>query len=80
MTDVGLEKEKRNKPFPLKSQIYQGEYQAQSLITLDSAKLWEICSPSFVLQVPEYIRLTVGTPKYHWKVSPVNQREAEFDG
>lgn len=45
--------------------------------TLDfsSTKLWEVRSPSIVLQVPEHIRLTGGNPERHWKVPPVNRRD-----
>ncbi|NDJ25675.1 HNH endonuclease [Nostoc sp. B(2019)] len=48
--------------------------QAESL-EFSSTKLWEVRSPSVVLQVPEHIRLTVGNPERHWKVPPVNRRE-----
>lgn len=48
--------------------------QAESL-NFGSTKLWEVHSPSVVLQVPEHIRLTVGNPERHWKVPPVNRRE-----
>ncbi len=48
--------------------------QAESL-DFSSTKLWQVRSPSIVLQVPEHIRLTVGNPERHWKVPPVNRRE-----
>jgi 5-methylcytosine-specific restriction endonuclease McrA len=48
--------------------------QAESL-NFGTTKLWEVRSPSVVLQVPEHIRLTVGNPERHWKVPPVNRRE-----
>ncbi|MBD2214310.1 HNH endonuclease [Calothrix sp. FACHB-156] len=48
--------------------------QAESL-EFGSTKLWEVRSASFVLQVPEHIRLTFGNPERHWKVPPVNRRE-----
>ncbi|MBW4617416.1 MAG: HNH endonuclease [Desmonostoc vinosum HA7617-LM4] len=48
--------------------------QAESL-DFSNTKLWEVRSPSIVLQVPEHIRLTVGNPERHWKVPPVNRRE-----
>jgi 5-methylcytosine-specific restriction endonuclease McrA len=48
--------------------------QAESL-EFSTIKLWEVRSPSVVLQVPEHIRLTVGNPERHWKVPPVNRRE-----
>lgn len=38
-------------------------------------KIWEVRSPSVVLQVPEHIRLTGGNPERHWKVPPVSRRE-----
>jgi 5-methylcytosine-specific restriction endonuclease McrA len=48
--------------------------QAES-VNFGTTKLWEVRSPSVVLQVPEHIRLTVGNPERHWKVPPVNRRE-----
>ncbi|MDX2243651.1 MAG: HNH endonuclease [Leptolyngbyaceae cyanobacterium bins.302] len=36
---------------------------------------WTVRSPSFVLHVPEHIRLTATNPERHWKVPPVNRRE-----
>jgi 5-methylcytosine-specific restriction endonuclease McrA len=48
--------------------------QAESL-DFNSTKLWQVRSPSVVLQVPEHIRLRVGNPERHWKVPPVNRRE-----
>jgi len=39
-----------------------------------SSQVWEIHSPSLVLQVPEHIRLTISNPERHWKVPPVNRR------
>jgi 5-methylcytosine-specific restriction endonuclease McrA len=48
--------------------------QAES-VSFGTTKLWEVRSPSVVLQVPEHIRLTVGNPERHWKVPPVNRRE-----
>ncbi|WP_414543667.1 HNH endonuclease [Nostoc sp. CCY0012] len=48
--------------------------QAESL-NFGTTKLWEVRSPSVVLQVSEHIRLTVGNPERHWKVPPVNRRE-----
>lgn len=48
--------------------------QAESL-NFGTTKLWEVRSPSVVLQVPSHIRLTVGNPERHWKVPPVNRRE-----
>jgi len=36
---------------------------------------WMVRSPSIVLQVPEHIRLTAGSPERHWRVPPVNRRE-----
>jgi 5-methylcytosine-specific restriction endonuclease McrA len=40
-----------------------------------TGQLWEVRSPSVVLQVPEHIRLTIGNPERLWKVPPVNRRE-----
>jgi 5-methylcytosine-specific restriction endonuclease McrA len=37
-------------------------------------QIWEIRSPSLVLQVPEHIRMTGGNPERHWKMPPVNRR------
>jgi 5-methylcytosine-specific restriction endonuclease McrA len=48
--------------------------QAESL-EFDSTRIWEVRSPSLVLQVPEHIRLRVGNPERHWKVPPVSRRE-----
>jgi 5-methylcytosine-specific restriction endonuclease McrA len=48
--------------------------QAES-VNFGTTKLWEVRSPSVVLQVSEHIRLTVGNPERHWKVPPVNRRE-----
>lgn len=39
-----------------------------------SEVVWEVRSPSIVLQVPEYIRLNYGTERV-WKVPPVSRRE-----
>jgi 5-methylcytosine-specific restriction endonuclease McrA len=39
-----------------------------------SGQVWEVRSPSLVLQVPEHIRMTSGNPERHWKVPPVNRR------
>ena len=36
---------------------------------------WQVRSPSLVLQVPEHIRLTIGSPERHWHIPPVNRRE-----
>jgi 5-methylcytosine-specific restriction endonuclease McrA len=47
---------------------------AESL-DLDNAKRWQVHSPSLVLTVSEYIRLTGSDPKRMWKVPPVNRRE-----
>lgn len=41
----------------------------------NSTQIWEVRSPSLVLQVPEHIRLTIGNPEHHWKVPPVTRRE-----
>jgi 5-methylcytosine-specific restriction endonuclease McrA len=38
-------------------------------------KVWQMRSPSVVVKVPEYLRLTVGTSERLWKVPPVNRRE-----
>lgn len=48
--------------------------QAESL-DFGNTQLWEVRSPSIVLQVSEHIRLTVSNPERHWKVPPVNRRE-----
>lgn len=48
--------------------------QAESL-EFGNTTLWEVRSPSLVLQVPEHIRLTAGNPERLWKVPPVNRRE-----
>lgn len=37
--------------------------------------IWQVRAPSFVLQVPEHIRLTSSNPERLWKVPPVNRRE-----
>lgn len=39
-----------------------------------TGQIWEIRSPSFVLQVPEHIRMTSGNTDRHWKVPVVNRR------
>lgn len=36
---------------------------------------WQINSPSFVLHVPEYIRLTIGRSERTWRVPPVTRQE-----
>ncbi len=38
------------------------------------SRVWEVRSPSTVLQVPEHIRLTIGKGDRHWKIPPVNRR------
>ncbi|OLP15769.1 HNH endonuclease [Leptolyngbya sp. 'hensonii'] len=48
--------------------------QAEPLGFIEGA-IWQVRSPSFVLQVPEHIRLTVSNPERLWKVPPVNRRE-----
>ncbi len=48
--------------------------QAEPLGFIEGA-VWQVRSPSFVLQVPEHIRLTVSNPERLWKVPPVNRRE-----
>ncbi|MBF2047322.1 MAG: HNH endonuclease [Leptolyngbya sp. IPPAS B-1204] len=48
--------------------------QAESL-EIGNTTMWEVRSPSVVLQVPEHIRLTVSNPERLWKVPPVNRRE-----
>ncbi|MEB3212837.1 MAG: HNH endonuclease [Leptolyngbyaceae bacterium] len=40
-----------------------------------NAQIWEVRSPSIVLQVSEHIRLKYGNPERHWKIPPVNRRE-----
>lgn len=40
-----------------------------------TGRLWEVRSPSVVLQVPEQIRLTFASGERTWKVPPVNRRE-----
>ena len=37
-------------------------------------RVWEVRSPSTVLQVPEHIRLNIGKGDRHWKVPSVNRR------
>ncbi|QIZ73704.1 HNH endonuclease [Oxynema aestuarii AP17] len=39
------------------------------------SKIYEVRSPSTILQVPEHIRLTVSGTERMWKVPPVNRRE-----
>ncbi|WP_404786309.1 HNH endonuclease [Altericista sp. CCNU0014] len=48
--------------------------QAESL-EFSSPRLWEVRSPSIVLQVSEHIRLIGGNPERHWKIPPVSRRE-----
>ncbi|MBW4683217.1 MAG: HNH endonuclease [Microcoleus vaginatus WJT46-NPBG5] len=36
---------------------------------------WPVRSPNCILQVPEYIRLTIAGKERIWKVPPVNRRE-----
>ena len=48
--------------------------QAESL-EFGNPHVWEVRSPSVVLEVPEHIRLTVSNPERLWKVPPVNRRE-----
>jgi 5-methylcytosine-specific restriction endonuclease McrA len=43
-------------------------------VDMGDCQIWEVRSPSLVLQVPEHIRLTLGNPERHWKVPPVNRR------
>lgn len=44
-------------------------------LALGNTTVWQVRSPSLVLQVPEHIRLTIGNPERHWKVPPVSRRE-----
>jgi len=48
--------------------------QAESL-DLGNTQVWEVRSPSMVLQVSEHIRLLIGNPERMWKMPPVNRRE-----
>lgn len=48
--------------------------QAESL-EFGSTQLWEVRSPSLVLQVSEHIRLLDSNPERQWKVPPVSRRE-----
>lgn len=43
-------------------------------VDFTQGQIFEVRSPSIVLQVPEHIRLTFGNPERHWKVPPVNRR------
>lgn len=40
-----------------------------------AGKGFEVRSPNLILQVPEHIRLTIGSAERLWKVPPVNRRE-----
>jgi len=44
-------------------------------IDFGNGHYWQVHSPSLVLQVSEYIRLTGGDPKRMWRMPPVNRRE-----
>lgn len=44
-------------------------------LDLINGKLFEVRSPSLVLLVPEWIRLTITGSERVWKVPPVNRRE-----
>jgi 5-methylcytosine-specific restriction endonuclease McrA len=44
-------------------------------LDFNSTMIWEVRSPSVVLQVPDHIRLTISNPERLWKVPPVNRRE-----
>ncbi len=48
--------------------------QAESLDFGDT-QIWEVRSPSTILQVSEHIRLLMGNPERQWKIPPVNRRE-----
>ena len=42
---------------------------------ISGTQTWQMRSPSLVVTVPEYIRLTFGRSERIWKVPPVNRRE-----
>lgn len=44
-------------------------------LDLFGGTIWQVRSPSTVLQVPEHIRLTVASAERVWKVPPVNRRD-----
>jgi 5-methylcytosine-specific restriction endonuclease McrA len=54
--------------------LVTGQAEPIDLTQAGDCQIWEVHSPSLVLQVPEHIRLTIGNPERHWKVPPVNRR------
>jgi 5-methylcytosine-specific restriction endonuclease McrA len=44
-------------------------------LDLEAAILWEVRSPSIVLQVPNYLRLTVNSGERIWRIPAVSRKE-----
>jgi 5-methylcytosine-specific restriction endonuclease McrA len=55
--------------------LVTGKAEPLDLLETTGTAYWPVHSPTYVLQVPEYIRLTVTGTERIWKVPPVNRRE-----